>query len=116
MRAFAACSVALALVIATSVSFADAGQNPNHENVPDAATAISIGRAALIPIYGKKLIQSEEPLVAKRQGDVWTVSGTLYCEGAHWWEKLLGEKCFGGTAEVKLSAKTGEILHITHYK
>jgi hypothetical protein len=115
MRAFAAFSVALALVIATSVSVADAGHNPNFENAPNAATAISIGRAALIPIYGKKLIQSEEPLVAKRQGDVWTVSGTLYC-GMSWWETLLGDMCLGGTAEVKLSAKSGEILHITHYK
>jgi|HubBroStandDraft_4_1064222.scaffolds.fasta_scaffold334937_2 hypothetical protein len=116
MRARVTHSIVFALVMATSVSAADTGYNPNHEYVPNAATAIAIGRAVLIPIYGEKQIQSEEPFVAKRQGDIWTVSGTLNCEVLSWWEKLLGDTCFGGTAEVKLSAKTGEILHVTHYE
>lgn len=83
--------------------------------IPDETTAIAISRAALIPIYGAKLVQSEEPFTAQRKGDVWLVRGTLYC-GLSWWDKLWGGGCLGGTAEVKLSAKTGKILHITHYK
>jgi NTF2 fold immunity protein len=115
MRANVILPVALAVITATSVSATDTGYNPNHEYVSNAAAAIAIGRAVLIPIYGEKQIQSEEPLIAKRQGNVWTVSGTLYC-GMSWWEKVLGDTCLGGTAEVKLSVKTGEILQVTHYK
>jgi len=90
--------------------------------VPDAQTAITIARAVLIPIYGAQTIQSEEPLTAKREGDVWTVTGTLQCpqykararpriarEIRH-----LYEMCSGGTAELKLSAKDGRILHVIH--
>lgn len=109
-------SFVLTLALATMSAAADTGHNPNHEYVPNAATAIAIGRAVLVPIYGGKQVQSEEPFVAKRQGDIWIVSGTLNCEVLSWWEKLLGDTCFGGTAEVKLSAKTGQIFHVTHYE
>ena len=74
-----------------------------------------MARAVLIPIYGEKIIQHEEPLTATRTGDVWTVQGALNCKMS-WWDKLWGVMCFGGTAELKLSAKTGQILHVTHYK
>ncbi|HJT43499.1 MAG TPA: NTF2 fold immunity protein [Rhizomicrobium sp.] len=75
--------------------------------VPDAKTAISIARAVLTPIYGPQVIQAEEPLIAVRQDDVWVVRGTLNCPH---------EKCLGGTAELKLSAKDGRILHVIHGK
>jgi hypothetical protein len=87
----------------------DVGYNPHHAFVPDAATAIAIGRATLIPIYGKGIL-SEEPFTAKRNGDVWTVSGTLHCGTPD------PHACVGGAAEVKLSAKDGRILHVTHYQ
>jgi hypothetical protein len=110
-----AMSGALIIATAMSVATADSGHNPSHETVPDASVAVAIGRAVLIPNYSEKVVQSEEPFVAKREGAVWTVSGTLHC-GLPWWEKMLGDRCMGGTAEVKLSAKTGKVLHVTHYK
>jgi len=75
--------------------------------VPNAETATSIARAVLIPIYGAKVIQHEEPLIAERHGDIWIVHGTLCPKGA---------PCLGGVAEVQLSAPDGRILHVTHSK
>jgi hypothetical protein len=86
----------------------DVGYNPNHAFVPDAATAIAIARAVLVPIYGAKAMQAEEPLTAQRHGDIWVVEGTLPCPKV--------ASCVGGTAELQLSAKDGRILHVTHYQ
>ena len=86
----------------------DAGYNPNHAFVPNADTAIAIARAVLIPIYGAKAIEAEEPLKAQRHGDIWVVQGTLPCPK--------GQMCVGGTAELQLSAKDGRILHVIHYQ
>jgi hypothetical protein len=80
---------------------------PSNGFVPDAATAIAIARAVLIPIYGAKVIQAEE-LTAEQRGDIWVVVGTLQCPK--------GDSCQGGTAELQLSAKDGRILHVTHYQ
>lgn len=106
--------ICFALVFASAVSAAaaeaQAGYVPPKGFVPDAATAIAIARAVLIPIYGAAKIRAEEPLMATRQGDVWNVHGTLHCGAA----KL--SDCLGGTAEVRLSAKDGRILFVIHYK
>jgi len=80
--------------------------NPRGEYVPDAATAITIGRAVAIPIYGRKLVHYEEPFTATRKGDVWTVAGTLHCPPPG--------ICAGGTVEVMLSAKDGRVLSVVH--
>jgi hypothetical protein len=101
------CLVVAALVLGIPNAGAeDMGYKPRSGFVPDAATAVEIARAVLIPIYGKKMIESEEPLVASRQRDVWTVHGTLRC----------APNCLGGTAEIKLSATDARVLHVTHYK
>lgn len=80
------------------------GQTPPGGYVPDKTVAVKIGEAVLIPIYGEKQIRSEEPFVAAREGDVWTVSGTL------------PPNTIGGTAYVKLSATDGRILDWCHFK
>lgn len=100
--------VALALAATVDVANAQSGYVPPKGFVPDAATATAIARAVLIPIYGEAHIRGEEPLVATREGDVWTVNGTLHCGTA--------KDCDGGTARVKLSAKDGRILFVIHYK
>ena len=82
--------------------------------VPNAAKAITFARAVLIPIYGARTIHDDEPLIATRKGDIWTVQGTLNC-GMSWWQKFRAARCLGGTAELELSAKTGQVLHVTHY-
>jgi hypothetical protein len=100
-------ATAFAGFIGTAALAEDQGYNPNNGFVPDAKTAVAIARAILVPIYGRQTIASEEPLVAARRGDLWIVRGSLHC-GA--------PACVGGTAEVKLSAKDGRILHVTHYQ
>ena len=80
---------------------------PRAGFVPDAETAAKIAEAVLIPVYGEKKIASERPFKAKLDGDVWTVGGTLHCGTP---------QCAGGTAEVKISKTSGQILFLAHYK
>jgi hypothetical protein len=74
--------------------------------VPNAETAEKIAEAVLIPVYGEKKISEERPFKATRQGDVWRVTGTLNC----------APNCNGGTAVVRISRATGEVLFVGHYK
>ena len=78
--------------------------------MPDAATAVKIAEAVLVPVFGEQKISSERPFKAKLEGDVWTVDGTLYCA-----DGKIG-LCPGGTARVKLSKNDGRILFMIHYK
>jgi hypothetical protein len=84
--------------------------------VTNAQKAISVARPILERIYGKEKIQHEEPLTGALAGDVWIVHGTLHCEQT-WWQKLFAviAFCLGGTAELRLSARTGAVLGVTHY-
>jgi hypothetical protein len=67
---------------------------PKEGFVPNAETAVKIGEAVLLPVYGEETIRRERPFKATRQGDVWTVGGSLNC-GA--------PQCVGGAAVVKIS-------------
>ena len=103
---------ASALVVALPIlAYAQENYLPPSGYVPDAATAIAIARAVLIPIYGEKTIRSEEPLVATRDGSAWLVNGTLPCQ-----REYEHTPCLGGTAFVKLSAEDGQIMFVTHGK
>jgi len=98
---------AIALVGAHSQTESAPSLRPKEGFVPNAETAVRVAEAVLFPVYGEKKILSERPFKAALEGDVWTVAGTLHC-GA--------PQCNGGTAEVKISRSTGEILQMTHYK
>jgi hypothetical protein len=80
---------------------------PKDGFVPNAATAVKVAEAVLIPIYGQAQINQERPFKAELTGDVWRIAGTLNCGTP---------ECEGGTAVVKISKTTGEILFVTHYK
>ena len=80
---------------------------PKAGFVPNADTAVKVAEAVLTPVYGEKQILSERPFKATLEGDVWTVEGTLHCGGP---------QCVGGTAVVKISRSSGQILHMIHYK
>jgi NTF2 fold immunity protein len=82
---------------------------PKDGFVPDTGTAVKIAEAVLIPVYGEKKILSERPFNATLQGDVWTVAGTVHCDPP-------GARCVGGSAEVKISKSSGQILQMGHYK
>jgi hypothetical protein len=72
--------------------------------VPDEVTAIRVAEKVLIPIYGRKHIESERPFTAVVNENVWTVYGHL----PPGWD--------GGVAEVKIDKRNGKILRITHGK
>ena len=72
--------------------------------VPDEATAIQVAEKVLIPIYGRKQIESEQPFTARLDGNVWTVCGYL---PPGW---------VGGVAAVRIDKRNGRILRIIHTK
>jgi hypothetical protein len=83
---------------------------PREGFVPNAETAVKVGEAVLMPVYGEERIVGERPFKATLQRDVWSVEGTLHCDGPP------GATCPGGTAVVKISKTSGQILFMMHYK
>ena len=104
----------LLVVVGVAVAYSQEPQEPKEASVkprggfvPNAETAVKIGEAVLIPVYGEATINHERPFKATRQGDVWRVMGTLNCGSP---------QCNGGTAVVRISKTSGEILFMSHYK
>ena len=81
---------------------------PKEGYVPDAVTAIKIAEAVLVPIYGEKVINEENPLKAVLKDGVWIVEGTLHCPE--------GQRCLGGVALIEISKDDGKILRVSHGK
>jgi hypothetical protein len=104
-------------VLSWSLTFATLmfgqGHKPHSGYVPDSATAVQIGEAVLIPIYGKKQIESEEPFTARLEGDTWIVRGTLRCPDG---KGGMTTECDGGVAVVKISKLDARVLHMMHGK
>jgi hypothetical protein len=92
-----------------------AGQSykPPAGYVPDNAVAVQIAEAVLVPIYGKRQIDSEKPFTAKLDSDVWTVAGTLRCPDG---KGSFTTRCDGGVAVVKISKTDARILSVMHGK
>jgi hypothetical protein len=102
------------LVVGFSVAYSQEPQEtkelsvkPKDGFVPNAETAMKIAEAVLIPVYGERKISEERPFKSTRQGDMWRVTGTLNCGAPN---------CAGGTAVVRISKATGEILFVGHCK
>jgi hypothetical protein len=91
------------------------GQNyqPKEGYVPDSTTAVKIAEAVLVPVYGKKRIDSEQPFTAQLKDDVWTVSGTLRCPDG---KGGITTQCDGGVAVVQISKADAHVVSMTHYK
>jgi hypothetical protein len=89
------------------------GYKPEQGYVPDADTAVQIAEAVLVPVYGKKQIESEKPFNAELKNGVWTVSGTLRCPDGKGGTTTY---CSGGVAVVKISKDDARILFMMHYK
>jgi len=83
------------------------GYRPEQGYVPNSDTAVQIAEAVLVPVFGKKQIESERPFNAELKDGVWTVSGTLHCPVAH---------CDGGAAVVTISKADARILSMIHPK
>lgn len=89
------------------------GVEPDTGFVPNAETAVKIGEAVLIPVYGEKKIESERPFHAELKDGTWIVGGTLRCPDGHGGTTT---SCTGGTAVVKIAKADGRILFMIHYK
>ncbi len=76
---------------------------PEQGYVPDAKTAIKIAEAIWLPIYGER-IYKKKPFVAKLQGVVWVVQGSL------------PSQMLGGVPIAEISKKTGKVLRVSHGK
>jgi len=76
---------------------------PEHGYVPDEKTAIKIAEAIWLPIYGEG-IYKKKPFVAKLQGEIWVIQGSL------------PSHMLGGVPTAEISKKTGEILRVSHDK
>jgi hypothetical protein len=86
------------------------GYVPKEGFVPTETVALAIAEAVLVPVYGKNVIDTERPFRAVLKANVWTVTGTVPCDGPP------GAICPGGAAEVRISKRSGQILFMTHYQ
>jgi hypothetical protein len=110
MRIYAMLLTILFLTV-TVLCQSDASNKP--PSVPDEKAAIARAEAVLIPVYGKKHIESERPFAATLKDDVWTVAGTLYCPDG---KGGVTRVCDGGVAVVKIAKHDGRILSMMHRK
>jgi NTF2 fold immunity protein len=98
------------------ISIPTVAQPPHQRDyVQNAETAVAIAEAVLIPVYGRQKIESERPYKAVLGGDVWRVSGTLYCPNGEP-QSESNPTCAGGVAVVELSKHDAHIISMTHYK
>jgi hypothetical protein len=105
---FVACFAVLACGIT-----AGQGYRPPRGFVPDAATAVKIAEAVMIPVYGEATIKSERPFKATLQDDTWTVTGTFRCPDGNGGTTSV---CAGGVAVVRLSKSDAKIISMIHGK
>jgi hypothetical protein len=72
--------------------------------IPDPETAKSVALAVAMPIWGKKAVDSELPLLAELKGNVWTVIGNPHLHSVK----------FGGELIIQLDKRNGAVLSILH--
>jgi hypothetical protein len=79
-------------------------------------TAVKVAEDKLFNIYGESKIKDEIPYNVKLiNNKIWVITGSLN-QGVL--EKFLskGMPEFGGTFEIKINAKDGKTIDVTHYK
>ena len=103
--------IVLALLLTSSLFCQGRKSKPRF--VPDSATAIEIAESVLIPVYGRKQIESERPFSATLSNGAWTVTGTLRCPDGKGGATTV---CVGGVAGVEISKDNGRILRMWHTK
>ena len=95
--------------LAFFISSTALAENPQHTfmpergYVPDEKTAIKIAEAIWLPIYGER-IYKKKPFVAKLQGKIWVIKGSLPAS------------MLGGVPIAEISKITGKVLRVSHGK
>jgi hypothetical protein len=75
---------------------------PREGYVPDKETAVAIGYAVALPVYGREAMDAENPFRAELESGKWTVLGTFHGKGE------------GGTVVVQIDKIGGKILYLSH--
>jgi hypothetical protein len=101
------------VLLLTMVASCQSTNRPKHAPVPDSEAAIARAEPVLIPVYGKKQIESERPFTPTLKDDVWTVAGTLHCSDG---KSGVTTVCLGGVAVVRIAKRNGRILSMGHGK
>ncbi|HEX4810418.1 MAG TPA: NTF2 fold immunity protein [Bryobacteraceae bacterium] len=72
-------------VLAVGLAYSQIGSGrgfvPKEGFVSNEAVALAIAEAVLTPVYGKVTINSEHPFKATLKGNVWTITGSVPCDG-----------------------------------
>ena len=76
--------------------------------IPDADTALKIGRIILDRYYGEHTTACFEPYHAALRGDEWSIGGTHKSGGEHPGLVIRG----GGQPGLRLSKKDARVIHI----
>src|SRR3981081_3322378 len=84
-------------LVASSYAYGGTSYIAPNGFVPDAATAIRVAEAILLPIYGEEKVLSERPFRASLGAGVWTIQGMLPA-GRH-----------GGVALVKIAKRDARV-------
>ena len=101
-RAVALAVIGVAATVVAGGAQAFPNVQPKEGYVPNAATAVAIAEAVLIPIYGETEIAGDRPYRARLDGGVWTVSGTL------------PPNTVRGTAVAMIAKDDGRIVRVFH--
>ena len=97
------CAALLAvLVVAAAVVLHAQNIKPRNGYVPDESTAVAIGEAVMVPIWGAAAIAKDRPYRATLTNGVWRVEG------------IIPPNTAGGTAVVLLARDDGRILRAFH--
>lgn len=104
------CKCVIAFVISLSICSGEDlhSYRPEAGFVSSEATALAIAEAILFPIYGKDSIEAQKPFKVTLKDGVWTVEGRV--------PTTAGKINVGGSAKIRISKMTGEILQVTHTK
>lgn len=79
------------------------GYIPRNGFIPDRTTATRVAEVLLAAVYGERQIAHERPFnVALVDSGVWLIWGAL------------PKNSVGGTAVIKLSKRTGQVLYLAH--
>lgn len=84
----------------------DNSYQPKEGYVPTSEVAKQIAYAVLVPVYGKRNVDSKLPFTTTLTGDTWIIRGTLTAP--------VGHVIVGGVPTVMISKTTGKILYMIH--
>jgi len=100
--------IALPVMVGTSVPGLSRQKTPSGFGeflVPNKVTAVKIGEAVLMPLFGEHQVESQRPYRAKLKGDRWIVTGSIP-------RRWVAEMITGRIFRIDISRRTGAISRV----